>query len=81
MLLGPWATRPTVKPPKISARNGCNLATVISTTISAMPANAATTNRHPLGDGFGQLGVGRQYGDCRIHRFSCSVARASVEAT
>ena len=32
-------------------------------------------------DRFGKLGIGRQDGDCRIHQFSCSVARASVEAT
>ncbi len=29
-------------------------------------------------DGLSQLGVGRQYGDGGVHRFSCSVARESI---
>ena len=33
------------------------------------------------GDGFGQLGVGRQDGECRGHRFSCSVVRVADNAT
>ena len=41
------ATMPTVRPPRISARNGCTLAQVISTTIRPMPSSAAATSCHP----------------------------------
>ncbi len=66
---------PTVRAPKINARNGCSLATVINTTMSAMPAKRGK-HQLPAGrDGLGQLGIGRQDGECRGHFFSCSVAR------
>jgi hypothetical protein len=45
------ATIPTVRPPKISARKGCNLATVIRTTMTAMPASAARMSCQPAATG------------------------------
>ena len=51
--------------PKISARNGCSLATVISTTITAMPASERQ-DQLPAGcHRFGEFGVIRQDGDAR----------------
>lgn len=47
------ATLPTIKLPKISARNGCTFVTVISTTISAMPATAARISCHHAATGCG----------------------------
>ena len=45
------ATMPTVRPPRISARNGCTLAQVISTTIRPMASRAAITSCHPRATG------------------------------
>ncbi len=76
------ATMPTVTAPKISARNGCSLATVISTTMSAIPASAATTNCHPAATGSANsVSAARMVMPPSGHRFSCSVVRASVWAT
>ena len=47
------ATIPTASAPKISDRNGCNFATVISTTISAIPTSAASTSCQPDATGSG----------------------------
>src|SRR6188472_3288540 len=41
----------TTSEPMVSARNGCTLKRVISTTISAMPTSAATTSRAPEAGG------------------------------
>ena len=41
------ATMPTVNAPKISARNGCSLTTVIKTTITAIPARKARISCQP----------------------------------
>lgn len=47
------ATLPTARLPKISARNGCSLTTVINTTISAIPASAARISCHHTATGCG----------------------------
>src|SRR6187455_3054394 len=41
----------TTSEPMVSARNGCTLNRVMSTTISAMPISAATTRRVPEAGG------------------------------
>ena len=50
------ATMPTVRAPKIRARNGCSLAMVISTTMTAMPASAASTSCQPAATGSASSG-------------------------
>ena len=66
------ATMPTVRAPKISARNGCSFAKVISTTMTAMPASAAGTSCQPAATG-SISSVQPPRWECRGHRFSCSV--------
>ncbi len=51
------ATMPTVSAPKISDRNGCSLAIVIRTTITAMPATKARISCHPDATGSASLGA------------------------
>ena len=51
------ATMPTVNAPKISARNGCSLTTVIKTTITAIPARKARISCQPDATGSASLGA------------------------
>ena len=74
------ATMPTVKAPKISARNGCSLAMVISTTMTAMPASAASTNCQPAATGSASSGPAARMVSAGGHFFSCSVAREADNA-
>ena len=75
------ATMPTVSPPKISARNGCSFTTVIRTTMSERPANAARMSCQPAATGSGSSGPVGENGACRGYQFFSAVVRATYVST